>query len=117
MLEWGRELGASLAAEAVGGSAVALSGDDLLQQQQPSPSSPDAGSALSSTEDASAIAAWTEAQLSAALGPNDQSADVVVLVWPGGRLLRLPRGTTAGEDERLAFFLCCAVLFPVKGTA
>ena len=25
------------------------------------------------------------------------SEDVMVLVWPGGKILRLPRGTTAGD--------------------
>ncbi|KAL4853513.1 putative GTP diphosphokinase RSH1 [Chlorella vulgaris] len=77
MLEWGRELGASIAAE----SALAEE--------------------AANGNDAAAIAAWTEKQL--APRPRDgagASADVMVLVWPGGRILRVPRGTTAGSVIR-----------------
>lgn len=75
MLEWGRELGASIAAES-----------------SDAPQRPGAA-------DAAAIAAWTEAQLAlpASQGLGGGLADVMVVVWPGGRILRVPRGTTAGE--------------------
>jgi hypothetical protein len=78
MLEWGRELGASIAAE----SALAEE--------------------AANGNDAAAIAAWTEKQL--APRPRDgagASADVMVLVWPGGRILRVPRGTTAGAVQEI----------------
>ncbi|KAL4431494.1 hypothetical protein ABPG75_006750 [Micractinium tetrahymenae] len=79
MLEWGRELGASIAAEGVGVTD---------------------GEAELPARDAAAIAAWTEAQLAlpAAQGPG--GGDVMVVVWPGGRILRVPRGTTAGSVIR-----------------
>lgn len=78
MLEWGRELGASIAAESIAGADAE-------------------GEAGLPARDAAAIAAWTEAQLAlpAAQGPG--GGDVCVVVWPGGRILRVPRGTTAGE--------------------
>lgn len=72
MLEWGRELGSSIAAEATAEAPAA---------------------------DAAAIAAWTEAQLAAAPPRGGAGADVLVLVWPGGRILRVPRGTTAGAGR------------------
>jgi hypothetical protein len=76
MLEWGRELGASIAAESALAEEAA------------------AGS------DAAAIAAWTEAQLAprAAGAGAGADPDVMVVVWPGGRILRVPRGTTAGAS-------------------
>ncbi|PSC74447.1 Guanosine-3, 5 -bis(diphosphate) 3 -pyrophosphohydrolase [Micractinium conductrix] len=74
MLEWGRELGASIAAENTAGEGSAL---------------PDAG-------DTAAIAAWTETQLALPAVQGGQGSDVMVVVWPGGRIMRVPRGTTAG---------------------
>ena len=72
MLEWGRELGSSIAAESA------------ADEQRPS-------------SDAAAIAAWTDAQLTL---QQDAGGEVLVLVWPGGRILRVPRGTTAGARRR-----------------
>ncbi|PRW20358.1 GTP diphosphokinase chloroplastic isoform X1 isoform A [Chlorella sorokiniana] len=74
MLEWGQEVGSSIAAEHSGAGEL--------------PSS-----------DAAAIAAWRDQQL-ALPDTGAQSSDVLVVVWPGGRILRLPRGATAGSVIR-----------------
>ncbi|KAL4419557.1 hypothetical protein ABPG77_006888 [Micractinium sp. CCAP 211/92] len=79
MLEWGRELGASIAAESIGGAG----GDSPGEAELPA-------------RDAAAIAAWTEAQLALPAAQGRGGGDVMVVVWPGGRILRVPRGTTAG---------------------
>ncbi len=80
MLEWGRELGASIAAESIGSAGGDVPGEAELPAR-----------------DAAAIAAWTEAQLALPAAQGRGGGDVMVVVWPGGRILRVPRGTTAGE--------------------
>eukprot|EP00887_Chlorella_sp_A99_P008297 scaffold12.g8297.t1 len=80
MLEWGRDLN--------GGDSASVDGVSA------------AGS--SSLASAAPLAADDEPSTSAApaAGGTRQPKDVMVLVWPGGRIEQFPRGTTAGTVVR-----------------
>jgi hypothetical protein len=89
MLEWGRD----------------VTGEDALGV--PTPPSPSFPSQQGSSTAGTAGFQLTVPPLAPPLPPQQQQqaegaagSEVMVLVWPEGKILRLPRGTTAGEAHR-----------------
>jgi hypothetical protein len=94
MLEWGQDLGQA----SISTSTIPIS------QSTPSNSTVDGHAVhfsygpLINTDESKAVAAASNA--SRALAFEAPPSDVMVLIWPSGKIARVPRGTTAGAVVR-----------------